>query len=439
LQGPAPSHQLSGAIIWQANADGRQELFARSVVDDRTWSVAQAQANGGWNPWSGVTPSGGPLAAPNVVVRNQDGRLEIFSRRSVDLWNAWQTSPGVWGSAWANLGSPPGVVPTLVVVRLARGRLAAYSWTNTGLFEIAQTAPGSGWSSWKRVAGLLEPTAGHPTTLVSALDRDGQLVMLAAARGRLYVSRAVVESSIERLPESVSTEAKRFAVVFDFDTDSCYPSPAIFANGVVNPGLEEQTSGLTTNCRDISQLENSNTYYRKATVSRNGVEYSVHMYALYFMKDKWTAAAADAFGHRHDWEYALVWTTNGEVTHVSVSGHGGLSTVLKSEVAFDAASGGHAKIVYHKDGGLTHAFRFGGGDEQAENHLGKWITPAIVDWKSMSGVQASNERLRQALNAYNFDQANCAVNDYDFPHEVEKKPPPSYPPGSAWKAAATNP
>ena len=31
----------------------------------------------------------------------------------------------------------------------------------------------------------------------------------------------------DALPESATDEAKRFAVVFDFDKDSCYPSPAV--------------------------------------------------------------------------------------------------------------------------------------------------------------------------------------------------------------------
>jgi hypothetical protein len=37
------------------------------------------------------------------------------------------------------------------------------------------------------------------------------------------------------------------------------------------------------------------------------------MYALYFQKDQ-VVAGADAFGHRHDWEYALAWTRNGVLT-----------------------------------------------------------------------------------------------------------------------------
>lgn len=437
LQGPPASLQISGKILWQQNADGRQEVFARSNSDDQVWSVAQDQANDGWRPWARSTASGGPKSNPFAVLQNQDGRLELFSRPTIDLWNAWQTSPGEWGSAWANLGSPPGVVPTLAFVRLANGRLAAYSWSTTGLYEITQVAPNSGWNDWKlALPGILDSTSGHPSALFPALDQNNQTVLVALASGRLFVTRAAAEAGSDRLHESVTIEGKRLAVVFDFDTDSCYPSSAIYPNGAVNPGLEEQSSGLTAGCREPSQIGNSNTYYRKATIINNGVVYATHMYALYFMKDKSIATPVDAIGHRHDWEYALVWTTNGVMTHVSYSRHGGVTTEAKSSLALD--DGGHVKIVYHKDGGFTHAFRLGLSGEQAENHMGRWVTPVIVDWKTMNGLQASNEKLRQTLNAYNFDEANCSVSDYIFPHEIAKSPPADYPSGSEWKAAAMN-
>jgi hypothetical protein len=153
LEGPPPSRQISGRIVWQQNADGRQEVFARSSSNDQVWSVAQDQANDGWRAWTPVTITGGPKSDLHAAVQNQDGRLEIFSRPTVDLWNAWQASPGEWGSAWANLGAPPGVVPTLAVARLANGRLAAWSWSSTGLYEISQVASNTAWCWWRSQAG----------------------------------------------------------------------------------------------------------------------------------------------------------------------------------------------------------------------------------------------------------------------------------------------
>ena len=81
---------------------------------------------------------------------------------------------------------------------------------------------------------------------------------------------------------------RRFAVFFDFDKDSCYPSPAISPTGVINGGmsLSEIDTSYVLGCREPAQLNNSNTYHRRAVIVKNGVTYSVRMYALYFMKDK---------------------------------------------------------------------------------------------------------------------------------------------------------
>ena len=90
------------------------------------------------------------------------------------------------------------------------------------------------------------------------------------------------------LPEASDAQMRRFAVFFDFDTDSCYPSPAISPTGVINGGMSvtQIDTSYVKGCRERAQLDDSNTYYRRAVIMKNGVTYSVHMYALYFMKDK---------------------------------------------------------------------------------------------------------------------------------------------------------
>ena len=236
----------------------------------------------------------------------------------------------------------------------------------------------------------------------------------------------------DKLPEAASDEAKRLAVVFDFDTDSCYPSPAVSKDGQVNGGLRP-TGDITGDCRNPEQLGNSNSYYRKASITKNGVEYAVHMYALYFMKDQWAQVAPpipligdedQPGGHRHDWEFALVWTKGGELTHASVSAHGGLATWPKDRLIFDDEKKEHVRVVYHKDDIKTHAFRFGGdsgdGDPQAENALGRWVTPTILDWHMMKSDTVSNAELRRKFNQYDFGAANCPFNDKNFTKEIAK-------------------
>jgi hypothetical protein len=97
------------------------------------------------------------------------------------------------------------------------------------------------------------------------------------------------------------------------------------------------------------------------------VTYCGHFYALYFEANFSTFG-----GHRHDWEYAAIWTKNGAITHGSVSVHGDLHTKAASDLPFE---NGHMKVVYHQDGLGTHAMRFADRNEMAENLYYTFRTP----------------------------------------------------------------
>ena len=85
------------------------------------------------------------------------------------------------------------------------------------------------------------------------------------------------------------------------------------------------------------------------------------------------------------------------------------------------------KIVYHKDGLSTHAFRFAKKDEMAENHLKRWITPTLVDWDTMRSDTITNQELRQKFNQFDWGSAICPFNDKNFEKEIAKNPPGGYP------------
>jgi hypothetical protein len=239
--------------------------------------------------------------------------------------------------------------------------------------------------------------------------------------------------TFQGLPEAASEEAKRFAAVFDFDTDSCYPAPAVSKDGEMNAGLHA-SGGVTGQCRELDQFQNANTYSRTVSIDKGGSKYSVHMYALYFEKDQWAAGS----GHRHDWEYALVWTKGGALTHASFSAHGGVTTKAREELYFDAGMGDRVKVVYHKDGGSTHCFRPAKKDEKPENELGRWVTPTLVEWDRMQSTTVSNEQLRRQFNDYDYGDANCSFNDKNFPGQIAKNPPERYPGPDEWKQVAGN-
>lgn len=158
--------------------------------------------------------------------------------------------------------------------------------------------------------------------------------------------------------------------VLDFDTDSCYNVAAISRTGQLNPGQPCSPSSIISGCRDREDLTTQNVYSR----SRCNSGWCAHMYAYYFEKD-W-ADTWCATGHLHDWEHVVVWTRNDKIEYVAVSQHGKYEKRAAKDVIID---GTHPKIVYHREGGLTHAFRFANDGEKnsPENHLNKWVVSII--------------------------------------------------------------
>lgn len=209
--------------------------------------------------------------------------------------------------------------------------------------------------------------------------------------------------------------------VFDFDGDGCLPSAGISRQGRQNSG--QSTSGnLGAQCRDNRFLESSNTFHRYACHTNGDGQFCGHFYALYFKKDQIFPYFGG--GHRHDWEYAAIWTHDGVVTHGSASAHGDLITKSATELPF---YNGHLKVVYHKDGLLTHAFRFAKSNEYAENAYNRFVTPVIVSWYEMQGDDVDNNTLREKLNRYNYGSATLPIKDSRFLINLNKFKPHTYP------------
>ncbi|MGW0337929.1 NPP1 family protein [Streptomyces sp. NPDC003011] len=204
----------------------------------------------------------------------------------------------------------------------------------------------------------------------------------------------------QALPANAEAAEKTFQPAFDYDTDGCYPTPAIGPDGTVNSGLNP-TGALNGDCHDASDLDNTNSYSRSKC--NNG--WCAYMYSLYFEKDQ-AVAGSSLGGHRNDWEHVVVWVQNNQAQYVSTSNHGSFTVTAASGIRF---AGTHAKVVYHKDGVSTHCFRpAGSGDEPPENHKGTWQYPPLVGW---NGYPAG---LRDKLSAYNFGSANFGLKDGSF-------------------------
>ncbi|MGW6513098.1 NPP1 family protein, partial [Streptomyces niveus] len=170
------------------------------------------------------------------------------------------------------------------------------------------------------------------------------------------------------------------------------------------------SGALNGQCRDSWDLDNTNGYSRSKC--NNG--WCAIMYGLYFEKDQ-AVIGSGLGGHRHDWEHVVVWVQNDQVQYVSTSAHGNFDIQTRDQMRFD---GTHAKVVYHKDGIGTHAFRpANGNDEPPENHQGSWQFPRLVGW---NGYPAG---LRDKLSQANFGSAVFGLKDGNFNgHLVKAKP-----------------
>ncbi len=256
------------------------------------------------------------------------------------------------------------------------------------------------------------------------------------------------------LPESQNNPSSMqyWAIRFDYDKDGCLPSAGISNTGAINKGTKA-SGALNGQCAYSDQMSYANTYYRGFCIDYDGVtnKYCGHIYAQYFVKDQTIGGVNDAFGHRHDWEFGISWnmrTDAGslELTHASYSAHGGIKTKGVEDIYHqkDADGSDHPYLVYHKDGGGTHAMRFAKfkcddqnnvcTPEAPENPTGQWVTPTLVNWYTMAGAgEATNQYLKGQLDNADYGKANMPINENHFINNLVEGLPNSYPPADIWQ------
>ncbi|QHY93750.1 Necrosis inducing protein (NPP1) [Streptomyces sp. S4.7] len=84
--------------------------------------------------------------------------------------------------------------------------------------------------------------------------------------------------------------------------------------------------------------------------------------------------------------------------------------------------GTHPKVVYHKDGIGTHAFRAANSnDEPPENHHGGWQFPRLVGWNGYP------DGLRDRLSQADFGSAVFGLKDGNFNGHLQKAKPAGIP------------
>ncbi|MFI5495056.1 NPP1 family protein [Actinoplanes sp. NPDC051859] len=239
------------------------------------------------------------------------------------------------------------------------------------------------------------------------------LVLLLAA------STPALAAPPMQLPGNAEAVESKWQPAYDYDPDGCYPTPAIGPSGEINGGLKP-TGPLHGGCHDVSDLNNTNGYARHKC--NNG--WCAIAYALYFEKDQ-AVPYIPIGGHRHDWEHVVVWVHDDVAEYVATSAHGDFVIQPSSKVRW---SGNHPKVVYHKDGLGTHAFRLAnGGDEPPENASGAWQQPVLVGW---NGYPSAG--IRDTLSTYDFGSAHFGLKDSSFVGLITE----AMPPGIAFDPAA---
>ncbi|MEV6410562.1 NPP1 family protein [Kribbella sp. NPDC051718] len=246
---------------------------------------------------------------------------------------------------------------------------------------------------------LSPPSAPKPPS-----KRRRRVVGVALGTAALMVTSAALAFAAppQGLPQNAGGWEQSFSPAYDYDTDGCYATPAIGADGTLNPGLNP-SGAVNGNCRDQSDLDNSQTYARSSC--NNG--WCAVVYASYFEKDQ-AVAGSSLGGHRHDFEHVISWINQAanEVQYVTTTQHSSQVTYTRSQVRFD---GSHPKVVYHKDGLSTHFFRLANSnDEPPENHYHNWRYPPLVDWNGWPSTA-----LRDTLMNADFGSATIKITDKD--------------------------
>lgn len=126
------------------------------------------------------------------------------------------------------------------------------------------------------------------------------------------------------------------------------------------------------------------------------------MYAWYMPKD----SPSTGFGHRHDWESAVVWLSSASadatILGVAASAHGGFDVRQASSVDF---SGTRPRLGYRHFWPVNHQIIF--TNEQGGQQ-------PLIAYESLT------EAARRALDTTNFEAANVPFNSNNFARNLER-------------------
>ena len=220
-----------------------------------------------------------------------------------------------------------------------------------------------------------------------------------------FAASSVPHDSIEPISGLTNTLTQRYLPLLNIG-DGCHPYTAVDADGNWSAGLQDSGSN-GGNC----SLDTKTQVYVRGTDISDTV--TAVMYAYYFPKDN--GYLIPSIGHRHDWEYVMVFIENYNDTYNSktekligavYSAHGGLSSSTNPNRGGNNDT--HIYINYDFHGSVTHSF--------AEGSKGSVKNHKAIIWGLMT------DEARNSLNVRDFGSAVVPVRNKDnkFQNEIEK-------------------
>jgi hypothetical protein len=180
--------------------------------------------------------------------------------------------------------------------------------------------------------------------------------------------------SPESLPQPFNFGQLNAKVVFGFGNDGCLlSSPVATISGQLqpNPGMPNEKP-YDSKCAYNDQLDRAKVIVKEYKTEKNGNQYIVRIFGMYAVKD--VGIITPTFGHKHEWEHALLYIKNKKVEYVGASQHTEVKRYPSQEVPhlLNQPNTFPLKYVMHKG---THDFSKYDGKKQDGQFVPKATNP----------------------------------------------------------------
>ncbi|KAJ8544374.1 hypothetical protein ON010_g11894 [Phytophthora cinnamomi] len=196
------------------------------------------------------------------------------------------------------------------------------------------------------------------------------------------------------------TDSEKAAVKFKPQlkiSDGCHPYPAVQANGSVSAGLKWTFIGQSGDCGG-SPL-GSQIYARSSWYS----DVWAIMYAWYFPKGR-EATGGVGLGHRHNWEFVVVWIDNPALDNSTI-----LGVSMSAYLGYSKRHPPKAKYVDGTSVKVDYYYNLVVGNTALRLTEDAGETQDLISWEQLPDVA------RSALNSTDWDTTLWHMGSVEMP------------------------